>query len=1055
MSERANLSPVASQSLHSFQKTCSTPKKNGVDVSKYLDFEDLSEVERASDDGVTVRERKRKITTTQLALPTVNESVRLSTRLMPFVRNESANTSSTSNVLGLSESESERNIKTRKVIRKGEDWVLFKPRNHQSLFGSIITNSNGEEEAIKWVQLYHKQPDKAIVTIIQFILDACGYEEFSLTEKFQMDHANYVELLNHLQHHPPQLQLKTGKYLFNTRSGWGKFAQESIFQFVQTLIGMIHQHDILYGKDFAHVFAVILSISKSVNRALRHVGVVLTIKIYTTILTLCTQLEKKNINHRRKDKNILLQLLLLLQDCIEANCHLNDVQLNAMKITFLHEMCSWFQIDPTLFDSTKYFNRLMWLVQDTAKQVRIAALKICRELITNDCFSEHMANLYHTMCGVVANRVYDIDYSVAVSAVQILTTILDRYGEILPEQIRNKVILLVYGKHGLLAKAAGEFLIKTLLAKDTDMEFLRKFTLFASVNKPQLVPLLIDATLDFWPVISYWPKMIDWLLSDKSTTEMAPIVIEIMSDSVQQCVTGKCSINRMKPCTNETKTNSLVITKVFITNMSSLLRKYKEDSKCVELLVNIILLMHFQEVVLTNSSHELDAILFVLRPVFVKETNRDTLDVISRFFCKLCETTFSQRHQYISKIKTLQFATKDALSNSVKQLNKDEAEPWMIRMLSLIKHCDMQDVLDFKFLFDSAKTIVENQFPTKVIEDALKACHHSLCWQLTSIIEIVFEEDSVLIEENIHKVKNDFNAYIDYCVKILQHLSDNTYSAAFECICETYSKFHHGLKDPSKIKEILCELIPPAFKPTDSQYIMDYCQKSLFNDYLTEETIRMRRTSLANVMRLVLIHSINTTEIVKLYTYYNSHNKDYGDIFDSGLKTIHEKSPVTNIGIVLQCLIYKFTQLVVNDTEETRMELQALSKRFQLIMNRWTEQSYQLVSMGIKYSVKSQTHYQFLNYVKYFTVSLSTKEKIELVNKLISNIPEKNREDAAVQVFICYTKNKKDPQQSAARKLSSTTTTSDTLEIEDDKSQDMSPNSSIENNEIHNSSDDV
>ncbi|KAF5302472.1 hypothetical protein FQR65_LT08562 [Abscondita terminalis] len=992
---------------------CSTPLSTQNEQAS-LSILNLSEIQDVQDFPRSKRKRNGKQTFT--FKNTTNNNFTGDHDLSLFFNRLSMANWGQTNEFNIEISENHGVWKKHKRIWKGKDWTLFKPKRMEGIYNSLLTNQDYKKEVHRWMKFLKENRAGAIIDMIQFIVDTCGFQEFDVGNVVKPDDLNLLEIINYMEENPPKLQIETGKYLFKANTEWAIHIQNMICKFIEYLFEVLNED----STEFTHVivvFSFIICSTASKNRSVRHTTVVLVAKLHSVLLNI----QANGTLNTPKDfvKHFLQKFVKIIED----NCNLEDSQLESMKIVCVREMYLWFCFDTNLINNSKYFNRLMRLIQNQSKKVRKAALKTCYYLITTENLIKDLKPLMHTFAKVIAGRICDVDYDIAIYAVKLCTILLENFEDVLEDIVCNKIISLMFGKHSLLAMAAGEFFRKFLTLKNEGCFFTSLVCYVHSSQTGEMITFLVESLVDCCPELSDWSTMIDYILTKKVATisDLKRISMCILSESVQQRSTGQCKIPRMKTYKRRSRVSSVEITNAFSKKMPELLKSFKKDPVGLKMLLEILLIIDLEEVALSEDIYEIDTIISTIRPIFVEQTDQDVLELISKFFSTMCGNNVALKNKYQCKIDTLKFATRDAVSNFLKQHNKAEIEDWMLRTQLLGKYHDLSEIMSFTFFMESIEFMEKHDFTPKTIQYTLKSGYQLLKWRLNYVIDSAIGS---IILENLNEIialtKTQFEKYTQYCFKIMtdSHVP-SLRLVAFECICKVYLKFKYDLERPSAMHRNLSSLIPVIENPTYVRHFMNYTQEALFGKS-KRDTLCLRRFLLAKVFNLIHLNVIESKELPKLYQHYFSHTEDYEDIFESALKHYRDYDTTLLTVVILFTLTYKYTQYLLSNAKNRGSvgldnDLLNLAKRFQLLINRSVPDSKFFLTKAIDYATTSKAHYMFLNVVKVFSKPLSTNDKQALINSLKAKIPGPNIEDDCIKKFVWYLKNNATAQKRVVR----------------------------------------
>ncbi|KAF2896662.1 hypothetical protein ILUMI_09511 [Ignelater luminosus] len=953
-----------------------------------------------------------------------------------------------------------------KHVHKGQDWKQFKPQYENRLYADILNKPcDTAVSAEIWLQLYKKDTQQAILSLFQFIADVCGYQKLDITTVFNYEAENYSEVVDFMQKNPPEDLKKSGKYLMKTSSDWGNQSQGAIYEFLEELLLLSNNCKILQDYLMLRmIIPFIFCLTLSYIKPLKHTGVVIAAKMLSVFLKIEKNVKTKiNAHERLLSVNsdiadladyldVLTQTVEQLRKIIEANSCLNDPTLDKLKITCMEEMHRWVVIKPSLLSSTKLFHRLMCLVRDSSKTVRLAALKMCHKLIETDQYAEYMNPLIKKFVDAIDGRLYDSDYAVASTAVRIYTKMAETYPEAISVASRDIIVLFVYGKDLELAKAAAEFLMQIFnkLSDETEGnvdDFIKHLIQFAQISeKDNKVALLIEALLHCCPQLQEWSALINVLLNDELSHKDQATLIDILCNAAYITINGKAKIGRTMYSNGQPKVkNARNAIQAFLAKIHLLLKQYSNDPLIMEKLTDVLLVIDFTDGSLNTHRNEIVNALHTLRSSFVKNNHPELLENASKILSKVSEESCPIHVVASPIILTLKNAVVDTSKSFLKNLkmvknqSKKEAtkiSECLLKLSVLFADNDMTELIDHHCLFNKWLNL-KHQMLTPVSMKYLISCgYYYLIWKLQQIIQDNSKSTEEL-ESDITLLNSVCTSFLKTCFHYMNS-SDNPELCreSFERICNIHFTFRMTLEKQIKSNSVLKQLIPPIPEKDLSIQMMNFAEKLLFKD--TEETTqRMRRTSLGNVINLAFLNVIEYKLYAQIFQYYHLFNDSYGDIFKNAFSNMRAEAPILLIVVMLHTLIFCYNNFInENEAVTTQQlaaaaEIQTLVKEYQLYISRSVDEIKLMLHMGTNWATSSEDRYGFLYFLRGFASSLSENETQSVLESFNAKIPPHSKENEFILGFINHLKTKSAKNSARRKSLSNDNSTTTTVALED------------------------
>ncbi|XP_051167839.1 cohesin subunit SA-2-like isoform X3 [Leptopilina boulardi] len=935
-----------------------------------------------------------------------------------------------------------------------EQRIQLKHLNEKTSLFYYVKNGmllNGIVDA--WIKEYKISQADGVLLLMQFIMDSVGCKKFITSEMY-----NSLTLINDID--------KTfsftddGKYLFiRTGLEWKEF-YENFSHFIEILIEKCHKSDILYDNYFEKKFLrFLIKLSKSHYQGFRHTSTLAGVKIISSLVKINKSLENSSNNVSGSESDMEnSRVNKLIVELFEEIFGLRFIDIFAkIRLLCIQEFDIWLKIIPELFikeDCLKYIGRSIF---DSDAEVRLKCLEILKPLYTLNTTITKIEHFTTKFKKRLIAMTLDVNPDVDVVAMQIVIEILQKQPKILDADDLNNIFKLVFDSYQPLARLAGTFLkiyISTSPESDNDSitsdgisntNFIRDLVIFFSEfedslpnepNTTQCANLFVDSLFNHCEIIKDWEFMTNILLDDDESfnEEMKTSLIFIMISSIKQAATGeipKSRESKQKVTANSKriiKQDQEKITKHFIKILPDLIVKYKLDDKN---LANLLLISEYFDLnVYTKFKEEdyLDLLLVEIQGIITTTTNCKLLKNAIAALQRLCTegyAIFNRCDTVRSRIidKVIQSYKRNVEDSSIANANGDNSDEYflnltqdLMRISNLYKYFDLNpwriwDLL-LEHTIDAFSINKEQSFPDEGTEYCLMSLYFSILYDRRHLKDWI-DSDSQ-IEERCNQLRDHLDTFMELMIDIINEENIRKPVAfvlkekAHTLFCDLLLIFCNQLEShPNPLMQKLVyetnsEIVNAIYNFLVNYVFNDDDDEGEVNEKILIERLNIKRKLLSNYCKLIAYMIIPMKCASPMFTYYDTFNKKFGDLFKD---TIIEAMNINRVNCaltLLNSLIILFEKLIdendkININSKEFIAIKELAKKFAILFGTNADKNSEAMSTlhrtGINFSLQElenstinfttpPLYLSFLNILFLFTNKLLKKDKVALLKYL-------------------------------------------------------------------------
>ncbi|GJQ71607.1 hypothetical protein Trydic_g11308 [Trypoxylus dichotomus] len=940
-------------------------------------------------------------------------------------------------------SDEEVEEKTRKhVANVGKDWTYFQPQDASTIYRLVLLETDFVKDlAYQWFNLCEKHPKEGIAFMLQFFLDVAGYQTYNIVKVYSTNMFNERNLENDFEKHCPK-ELMEYTYLLRTNSEWSNNCKAKIYDFIQEIVICANDKQSYKYAMLHELFDFLEIMSHSKIRSIRHTAVAFAAKLIVPTSKLHSSCKEEkikdvasvdvgHIKEIQEKRQTLAKLQSKLFSIILNNYACQDPQLKDMRrdcMECLHQALHW---NPETFFKLNVLVMFTKLLVDSHKEVRLAVIKIFKNLMKSKGNYPYLKTRASGIFHEIYTRTLEEDYTVAIAAVDFFTESLDFYRKEMPQTIISKIFLITYNKYYPLGSAGGRFLyafISQTQDQDNKVVIIKYIVRFSKMaNVQHLVSLLVESLIDCAPELHSYADILDLLLASDLKFEDKAKLLQILSHTVMQNVTGKAALLRNNHREGEIQNQKIEeAVAVIFPRISNLFNMFSEDIDCVKSLVEMLLSFSFQNEITVLYRSDIIQILKIFARHFLDSNICDTLDLISKLFSKVCDDYSLLKesglsiYEYIFKQCEEAFSglfTKD--KNLWDKNNINELENILLKLQSIFKYHNVP--------MTWAMDDVRNLFPeiTKSNETILR--YNLLCGLAyekrsfqNTLKQLQPTEDDFELE--LRRLRLHCDEFLGVCYEYLADNSSVLLETAYECICDyTITIADEIYRKGERCVELLQQ---KTISEEHKSLLLSFLHKFVFSN-LVSDSIALRH--LTNFCKAIMERGLPFSLLPNVLVYYNSYYDKYGNIFDKILKDISKLDPNV-IGIVVSSTLFLEFVVRSKSTNGDFIYFKKLAVQFTRVLS--TQSLVSALRFAIDTALREEKNLSFLHYLVHLCISLPLNSKSFLWDYMLKNVNYNIfQRDAHVVEFLQFLQHNKRKrgiiEKVRRRKISSTTSETD------------------------------
>ncbi|XP_072376844.1 cohesin subunit SA-1-like [Diabrotica undecimpunctata] len=655
-----------------------------------------------------------------------------------------------------------------------------------------------------------------------------------------------------------------------------------------------------------------------------------------------------------------------------------------MRVECIHETKIWIKYFPKLFISDfEIFEIVMKLMIDPSKEVRMAALKVCEELLQIASVRESIKPNQDLLLTAIAGRFCDVDIPLSVKAVDIFTLILKFDLKFINDEICTKVVDIIFNKYAPLGKAACRFfsLWLDLAQKCPDEIIVYIARIFTSRNHKYRKEILVDGFLDSCTHMDNWKLFCKLIVTGVEDNELKEALAQMFSEAVKQRVSGTVGIPRLmskpvKPDTHKLHND--------LAKMLPCLDSILVEETNISILKNVMEIILKLDVTVLDEDYckEFGDISSSARNLFNTYYDLKLLDLSAQVLYHFTQVdVYAERGSKHAKI-----VCQENVDTFLQLLNTQSDHLPIVanRVAILFQYFDLSEELNF---MDPAGMNETMMVPI------LKCCSWYLLWNLRKLKD----QAQLRRTENLNlKIKNlgvgirDFvTVSISMLLKVQAYRNNEDFIQMFHIFCQTSITFTQECEVAKKINVSFKELKLNVQEPAERQFLQKLVDaKIICNNAMPLDE---RRRLLEAYVRAIHLGILPIQSLHKVYKYFHSFNEDYGELIEASLKTLHTMDALVTPYPIYHTLKEVFEDIleryngVVDIRSEEGTQLMKLANQFATskILHE-PGNLFRILILLFDYAFKDEQKLVFLHIAKHFFNAIDnndTKRKTQSVFK--------------------------------------------------------------------------
>ncbi|EFA00668.2 hypothetical protein TcasGA2_TC003545 [Tribolium castaneum] len=903
-----------------------------------------------------------------------------------------------------SESPSEASIirdRTVKPLKWENFWSALKPKNEQSLYFKIMTQPDQLESiAIELMDAYKSNKKTAIISILQLFVDLSGYKKLSIGAVYDFERENASQVVQQMQYDLLEEELKnTGKFLFMKPTSFAKGAEQILAQFLDHLLSQALKSQVLFDEVFApHVFQFVKCMCFSRMSGPYVTGLLLVINMITSFLKLHQQIiaSRDDIDSKssaiQKDIENHIDFLYLIFD---KQCFIADKRWALVKIRASQELFHWTRFYPDIFIlKRRCLGPLMKMILNQNELVRLAALTTVEKLIRCEEISTVLKQRIEICLKLVSGRFVDVSPQVAVKAANVFTAATESFLDKISEEYKKKLVQEIFHKDITLGKAAGRFLVTYLRRQNSNGEQLLLSLVVTAFSKREFLeqlPVFLESVFEFADELKDWPLFVQVLLNEDIRQGAKTALIKILNECARYVLTGKFSYSRQVKQGPRNDNEHINLANAIIPHFTQLLIAFQSEKVSLQKLIELLSFMDSSVCRDDNLDDEFNNIFSILKKMFMATIDRTLLQNITNVFAVFgCNDRVESLKIWIKSLsEDLMQMSPDCDKSLLKQIREKT-----LKASILFSRFDLITVLRWQDIFQ----VWETNF--KLLKYLVVCCKWHLIWRLRQVMRLPKSSNGSNGSE-----PTDLHLYIDCkafaygCLEMLEREKPSPdLFLVLETFCDLYTDFDAELKRKREYSHFVIGIT----EPTGLQILFNFVTQHVIEN--REMPLKQRQNLLRKVINVLNLNIVPFEYLSKILRFYHTHYADFGYLMDHLFGQLKATPPALSL-IIMHTLaeiyqeILKTRQTVDLQTEQAGF-LKHLAKKFASIKEmKSNNDSLKFITQALNFSFRTQQHYPFLYFARYFAKHLSEDGKNEAYELFTKSVPKETTQNEIVLLF--------------------------------------------------------
>ncbi|KAH8379362.1 hypothetical protein KR009_004357, partial [Drosophila setifemur] len=789
--------------------------------------------------------------------------------------------------------------------------------------------------AYNWIKEYQKNPSKALIDWMQFVVEASG-SRYLIPKDTAMPFSHREILIS------ATLQFRNVSMFYPMIRKTGDSFVQTVGAFVKKLVQRVAKSNICNQDFLREVSGIVLACSESKVRPFRHTSTMIGLKLLSTFNKLPLV----------RGGDLERMWLDMFQSLFVDRCR--DVVEN-IRLMCLSELGSWLVKYPESYLQPQSLRFLFEALQDDSTKVRECSLNWISCLSRKKELRSVCLDLGEEFKRWFLHICVDQESELGELSLHILTDLYSTSSGILNEEECRMLEQLMFAANRGLAQAAGKFFNLRRRRRrgdgeNTSQEIRNLLNFFMSFGEHEHAAYLVDALYESSELILDWQVMVRMLLEDQSpelSQQESSALIEILSKGVKQAILGEIPPGRYtrnlvrKP----KKGAQQLATQILAPVMHSLLDRYSQQAVDVENLLELPQHLDVGHYMVEENQHQLLQLIERIKNIMFQKTQIAVLHMGARTLGHLYRIHSSEYHiqevlsnavtNYKIALRNNQeclsssFSASESSSTSQSRRHSRRLLVTLRLVSTLYGHFDLSSFHLTESVLASLKRLARDwdswggrdNLSHEAQGMYLEVCYFSLTWDLKKVRSQVAggsdEEDScAALKKNLE----DF-LYVGFSL-ISRESNQELGCQAFALICDLLVLFgdHLHVDASSDIHSLIYQLTINELELLENflmQYVFSDNPEELMKEHCFDERQRKRRI-LTSYCKLVAFNVMPSMRASLVFQYYERYHAPFGDI----LRAVMERSLAINsvhygMTILHTCLlVYKIMMSKYNGQTE-------------------------------------------------------------------------------------------------------------------------------------------
>ncbi|XP_039230007.1 cohesin subunit SA-3 isoform X1 [Drosophila yakuba] len=779
--------------------------------------------------------------------------------------------------------------------------------------------------AQRWVAFYLESPTAALVSLLQFVVEASG-SQYQIPEDTSMPFS-YSDIISNSSLHFPN----TSIYPL-IRKPADVFKQK-VGSFLKALLLVANEIPLeLYDIFLTEMTNFVLVCSDSTTRAFRHTGTMIGLKIMTILSDLKSSDDEVAQTVWMRMFNSMFQVRR--QDMV-----------NEIRLLCLFELGQWLSRYPQCYIQPPSLRIFYESLKNGSGKVRQCSMDNISVLCRKDELFPQCVALATEFREILLDLCVDKEDEIAEKSLRLLTDFYKFAPEMLSDGVCQLLEQLIMAANRGLAQAAVDLFIlrRNGLEGESFSQRIQHLLQFFVESEHEQADHFVDSLFNNCKIVLDWKSMIAVLMENPRCQQLSDIycssLIAILLAGVKQATTGEIPPGRY---TNDLKREPIrgaqeIATKLLAPVLPELLQKYANRVEDIERLLELPMYFCLEYYRVGNRMEQLselfeqfDIILFNQTSSTLLQTGVQTLAFLNRMI-----PNSHTKHFLIGAVTNYKMAWQrmQDLGSTESPQNWSNRLLVTLRLLTILSgHFDLTEWQLTEPLLFSLKRLVSSRrmpdgtdLPPEALSLYLKASFCCLAWDMENLKETAFGNEG--LEEYCAALNQNLEDYLFVTFSLVG--SGHTEPLAYPCFSYTCDLFVlHGNLCGSSNPSIRSVAHVPSGNEVDilESFLMENFLELSPADLMKEsnsDQLQRIRAILTSYLKLVCLGVMPSMRASKFYKYYVKYHAPFGDVMRCSLELAIQVNPVHLAMTLLHTCLLLYMEIFADDNAAGQMPLRS------------------------------------------------------------------------------------------------------------------------------------